>query len=121
MPQREQDIRMRIQKRKQRRIVLYINQTLKMNATQGVPVGTAAWDTEERRPDDLRASTAPAGAVRPRTFVLRVNPRIGIFLFCIATSLLTHNPGIGISVLILFWLCFGWPTQDEIVLMRMEY
>ena len=95
-----------------------------MNQTQGVPVGTAAWDDEERRPmtaDDLRASTAPAGAVRPRTFVLRVNPRIGIFLFCIATSLLTRNPGIGISVLILFWLCFGWPTQDEIMLMRMEY
>lgn len=96
-----------------------------MNATQGVPVGTAAWDDEERRPmtaDDLRAGTAPpAGGAVPRTFVLRVNPRIGIFLFCIVASLLTRNPGIGISVLILFWLCFGWPTQDEIMLMRMEY
>ena len=95
-----------------------------MNGTQGVPVGTAAWDAEERRPmtaDDLRAATAPAGGAVPRTFVLRVNPRIGIFLFCIVASLLTRNPGIGISVLILFWLCFGWPTQDEIMLMRMEY
>ena len=82
-------------------LLLYVN----MNGTQGVPLG----------------GNAPVGALPPRTFVLRVNPRIGIFLFCIATSLLARNPGIGIAVLILFWLCFGWPTQDEIVLMRMEY
>ena len=72
-----------------------------MNTTQGVPLGGAA---------------AP-----PRTFVLRVNPRIAIFLFCILVSVLTGNPGIGISVLILFWLCFGWPSVDEIALMRVEY
>ena len=73
----------------------------KMNTTQGVPL---------------------AGGIPPaRTFVLRVNPRIAIFLFCILTSILTRNPGIGISVLIMFWLCFGWPSIDEIVLMRVEY
>jgi energy-coupling factor transporter transmembrane protein EcfT len=74
-----------------------------MNTTQRVPLGTAA----------------PAAV--PRTFVLRVNPRIAIFLFCILTSVITRNPGIGISVLALFWLCFGWPTQEPIVLMRVEY
>lgn len=74
-----------------------------MNTTQGVPLGGG-----------------PVGPP-PRTFVLRVNPRIAIFLFCIFTSVLARNPGIGISVLALFWLCFGWPREDEIVLMRVEY
>ncbi len=73
-----------------------------MNTTQGVPLGTGA--------------PAPV----PRTFVLRVNPKVLLVLLCIVISVIARNPGIGIVLFVVVWW-YGLPPQENCPVIQVEY
>jgi hypothetical protein len=73
-----------------------------MSTTQGVPLGTAA------------------GAAVPRTFVLKINPKVLLVILCIVLSIIVRNPGVGMVMFLLIWW-YGLPHQEEIHVLRVEY
>jgi energy-coupling factor transporter transmembrane protein EcfT len=73
-----------------------------MNTTQGVPLGGG-----------------PAGPP-PRTFVLKINPKVLLVILCIVLSIIVRNPGVGMVMFLFIWW-YGLPHQDEIHVLRVEY